>query len=241
MAVREVRMKMTKKIQINGVIIPNDYQEIYDYIGIDGSSPRKISGELTGTEDVIIEINSVGGDVWSGSAIYTMLKNYGAKVEVNIVGLAASAASVIAMAGDVVKMSPTGQMMLHNASGSPSGNKHDIKSALQQLESADEALLNAYKAKTGLPDETIAEIMDKTTWMSASSAKEQGFIDEIMFEEPSNLQMTASFTGLIAKDRIVDLKEMINKEKEETSHENEEVFLLAKTQLELLKIKSEEQ
>lgn len=227
---------MTKKIQIKGVIIPNDYQEIYDWLGMDGTSPRKVASGLKSNQDIVVEINSVGGDVWSGSEIYTLLKSHNAKVEVNIVGLAASAASFIAMAGDTVRMSPTGQMMLHNASTASVGNKHDFKSTLEQLESADEALLNAYKAKTGLSDNVINEIMDKTTWMSAKTAKEKGFVDEIMFEESEGLQMVASFASLIDKDKIEDLGKIMNKEAKESSRENEEDILLAQAKLDLSKI-----
>lgn len=229
-------MKM-KVINVSGVIIPNDYQDIYDWIGIEGTSPKKVSSNLLDGQDVLVNINSVGGDVWSGSEIYTMLKAHNGRVEVNITGLAASAASVIAMAGEVVRMSPPAQMMIHNASGNPSGNKHTIKSALQQLEMADEGLLNTYKLKTGLSDDEINEIMDATTWMSANTAKEKGFADEIMFAETTDLQITASFTGLLDKEKINELKSIMNLEKKLTAHENEAGFLLAKSQYDLLKLK----
>lgn len=225
-----------KTIDVRGVIIPNEYQDVYDWLGMDGTSPRKVSQLLTDGEDVLVNINSVGGDVWSGSEIYTMLKSHKGKVEINITGLAASAASVIAMAGDVVKMSPTAQFMAHNASTHAIGNKNDIKSTLNQLEEADKSILNAYKAKTGLSDEELAKMMDDTTWLSAESALEQGFIDEIMFVEDKSLQLTASTVGLIKPDKMQEFKDMMNKEAE-TAHKDEAVFLLAKSQFDLLNLK----
>lgn len=227
-----------KTIDVRGVIIPNEYQDVYDWLGMDGTSPRKVSQLLTDGEDVLVNINSVGGDVWSGSEIYTMLKSHKGKVEINITGLAASAASVIAMAGDVVKMSPTAQFMAHNASTHAIGNKNDIKSTLNQLEEADKSILNAYKAKTGLSDEELAKMMDDTTWLSAESALERGFVDEIMFVEDKTLQLTASTVGLIKPDKMQEFKDMMNKEAE-TAHTDEAVFLLAKSQFDLLNLKQE--
>lgn len=228
-----------KTIDVKGVIIPNDYQDVYDWLGMDATSPKKVSQELTGNEDVLIKINSVGGDVWSGSEIYTMIKSHKGKVEVNITGLAASAASVIAMSGDVVKMSPTAQLMAHNASTSVVGNKKDVKSTLNQLEEADKSILNAYKDKTGLPEEELAKIMDDTTWLSAYTALEKGFIDEIMFTEDKQMQIVASTTDLISSEKINEFKKIMNIEME-TAHEDEAVFLLAKSQFELLKLKKGE-
>lgn len=225
-----------KTIDVRGVIIPNNYQDVYDWLGMDGTSPRKVAQELTENEDVLVNINSVGGDVWSGSEIYTMLKSHKGKVEVNITGLAASAASVIAMSGDVVKMSPTAQLMAHNASTSVVGNKNDVKSTLNQLEEADKSILNAYKNKTGLPDEELAKIMDDTTWLSANTALEKGFIDEIMFAEDKQLQIVASTSGLFSSEKIDEFKKIMNNETE-TAHEDEAVFLLAKSQFNLLKLK----
>lgn len=227
-----------KTIDVRGVIIPNEYQDVYDWLGMDGTSPRKVSQSLTDGEDVLVNINSVGGDVWSGSEIYTMLKSHKGNVEVNITGLAASAASVIAMAGDVVKMSPTAQFMAHTASTHAIGNKNDIKSTLNQLEEADKSILNAYKAKTGLSDEELAKMMDDTTWLSAESALERGFIDEVMFVEDKSLQLTASTVGLIKPDKMQEFKDMMNKE-QQTAHEDEAVFLLAKSQFDLLNLKQE--
>lgn len=225
-----------KKIDVRGVIIPNDYQDVYDWLGMDGTSPRKVSQELQGNEDVLININSVGGDVWSGSEIYTMLRAHKGNVEVNITGLAASAATVIAMAGDVIKMSPTSQFMIHNASTKYSGNKNEIKRTLNQLEEADRSILNAYKAKTGASEEDLTTMMDNTTWLSAEKALEMKFIDGIMFEEDKSLQLIASTADLISSEKLNEFKEMMNKETM-TAHEDEAVFLLAKTQYDLLNLK----
>ncbi|EUJ41972.1 head maturation protease, ClpP-related [Brochothrix campestris] len=231
------------KIKISGVIIPNDYQELYDWLEIEGTSPRKVAEALesNANEDVDVEINSPGGDVWSGSAIYTMLKQHEKTVTVSIVGLAASAASVIAMAGDVVKMSPTAQFMCHNASGTLSGDKNDIESGLQKLKSADTAIKNAYIIKTGLSDVEVHEMMNKTTWLSANEAKEKGFVDQVMFEEKQDYAFTANYGNLpFSADKITELKSLMDKEKGAIANGGDASFLVAQSRLNLLKIRKEE-
>ena len=105
------------KINVKGAIVPNNEKWIYDLLDMDATSPNDIIDALPSTnEDVEIIINSGGGEVMSGSEIYTALKSYAGNVNVKVVGVAASAASVIAMAGDTIEMSPTAQMMIHNAS-----------------------------------------------------------------------------------------------------------------------------
>src|SRR5690554_4113412 len=116
------------KVKVKGTIVPNDVKEIYEWFGIDATSPDDVSNviEQLDGEAVEVEINSGGGDVYSGSEIYTSLKNYSGKVNVKITGIAASAASVIAMAGDLVQISPIAQIMIHNVSSVRSGDYRDM-------------------------------------------------------------------------------------------------------------------
>lgn len=152
----------------------------------DEVTPKAFREELkTVKGDITVYINSPGGDVFAGSQIYTALKEHKGKVTVKIDGLAASAASVIAMAGDTVVMAPTAYMMIHNPLTCVFGNKEDLKKASKVLDEVKEGLLNAYEDKTGLAREKISALMDAETWMSARSALELGFCDEVLDEEPA--------------------------------------------------------
>ena len=120
---------MPTKIKVKGTIIPNDLKWIYDWFEMDSTCPNDVSNILDGIngEEVEIEVNSGGGDVYSGSEIYTALKSYAGNKVVKVVGLAASAASIIAMAGDRILISPTAQIMIHNVSSSASGDYRNLE------------------------------------------------------------------------------------------------------------------
>ncbi|AJD92036.1 endopeptidase Clp [Jeotgalibacillus malaysiensis] len=181
-----------KKLKINGPIIPNDYQEIYDWFDMEATSPAKVSSFLDANsgKDIEISINSGGGDVHSGSDIYTAIREHDGNVTVKVTGIAASAASVIAMAGDRVLMSPTAEMMIHNASMIAWGDDRTMSHAADILSTTNKVVANAYILKTGKAQDDLLEMMKKETWMSAQEAKKQGFIDEVMFD--TNNQLIAS-------------------------------------------------
>ena len=137
----------------------------------------KINGNLT------VWLNSPGGDCFSASQIYTMLKNHKGKVTVKIDGIAASAASVVAMAGDETLIAPTGMLMIHNPMTFASGNKSDMEKAIAVLEEVKESIINAYVRKTGLSRNKISKLMDEETWMNAEKSLQLGFVDGILFDE----------------------------------------------------------
>lgn len=137
----------------------------------------KVSGNLT------VWLNSLGGDVFAASQIYTMLRDHKGKVTVKIDGLAASAASVVAMAGDRTLISPTGMIMCHNPATCAMGNKSDMEKAIELLEEVKESIINAYARKTGLSRNKISRLMDEETWMNAEKALQLGFVDDILFSE----------------------------------------------------------
>lgn len=187
------------KIRITGVIIPNDYKWIYDLFEIEATCPAdvsKILDTLSG-EDVEVDINSPGGDVYSGSDIYTALMEYGGKVITKIVGVAASAASVIAMAGRPAKISPTAQIMIHNVSERAYGDHRTFEHEAEVLKNYNISVANAYRLKTGLDQEKLLELMNaggsanRGTWLNAQQAKELGFVDEIMFDDGNRLTASA--------------------------------------------------
>lgn len=135
--------------------------------------------------DIEVYINSPGGDVIAGSMIYTMLKEHAGHVTVKIEGVAASAASVVAMAGDTVLMAPTAYMMIHNAATFAWGNKHDLQHEADVLSEIDKGIRNAYRQKTGLSERKLAEMMDEETWMSAPTAFVLGFSDGQLGDVPA--------------------------------------------------------
>lgn len=196
-----------KKIKVHGTIVTNDNKWIYDELDMDSTSPKDISDALADTnEDVIIEINSYGGYVNAGNQIYSDLKNYPGNVTVEVL-MAGSAASIIAMAGDKVKMAPVGRIMIHNVSVGVQGDYNDMDSASEVLKIANSAIANAYVEKSGISKEKALELMDKETWMDAELAMEYGFVDEVI-EYAGNspeLQLVANgLTNGIIPQNVID-------------------------------------
>ena len=172
-------------IDIKSDVVSNDVGEFYEWLGMSSTYPSKVQRAIANDEDdeITLNIASNGGDVFAASEIYTMLKDSGKTVTVNIQGLAASAASVIAMAGNTVRMSPTSQMMIHKALVSTVGNSDDLEHESGVLNSIDESIAAAYELKTGLSQTDILQMMSNETWMNAKVAVDKGFADEIMFNE----------------------------------------------------------
>lgn len=153
----------------------------------DDITPKKFKAELlSDSGDISVWLNSPGGDVFAASQIYTMLKEYAGKVSVRIDGLAASAASVIAMAGDEIIMSPVAMMMIHNPATVIFGEAADLQSGIKMLSEVKESIINAYEQKTNLPRNKISNMMDAETWFSAQKAVELGFVDKILYAPESN-------------------------------------------------------
>lgn len=150
----------------------------------DDITPKQFKSELTASEgDISVWINSPGGDVFAASQIYTMLKEYKGKVTVKIDGLAASAASVIAMAGSEILMSPVAMMMIHNPATVIFGEASDLQSGIDMLSEVKASIINAYEQKTGLGRTKISKMMDAETWFNAKKAVELGFADRVLYEE----------------------------------------------------------
>ena len=166
-----------------------------DDIWSDGVTPKMFRDDLNSEDgDVTVWINSPGGSVFAAAEIYTMLRVYKGVVTVRIASLAASAASVIAMAGDRVEMSPTALLMIHDPSTIAMGNARDMEKAISTLNEVKESIVNAYAAKTGLRRSEIAELMSNETWMNAQKAVELGFADEIIYEAKKEENQESSDT-----------------------------------------------
>ena len=148
----------------------------------DDVTPAAFKGELFSENGpVTIWINSPGGDCVAAAQIYNMLMDYPGDVTVKVDGIAASAASVIAMAGTRVLMSPVSTMMIHNPLTVAMGDSDEMRRAIQMLDEVKESIINAYEIKTGLSRTRLSHLMDAETWMNANKALELGFCDEIMF------------------------------------------------------------
>ena len=149
----------------------------------DEITPQMFRDELNAGEgDVTVWINSPGGNVFAAAEIYTMLKDYKGSITVKIDAIAASAASVVAMAGDTVQMSPVAMLMIHDPSTVAMGNTKDMEKAIEVLNEVKESIINAYASKSGLSHARIANLMSNETWMNAKKAVELGFADEVLFE-----------------------------------------------------------
>lgn len=150
----------------------------------DDITPAQFREELcAGDGPITVWINSPGGDCIAASQIYTMLMDYKDDVTVKIDGIAASAASVIAMAGTEVLMSPTAMMMIHNPATIAMGDHEDMQKAIEMLDEVKESIINAYEIKTGLSRAKLSHLMDAETWMNANKAVEMGFADGVLGDE----------------------------------------------------------
>ena len=161
-------------LRINGVIAEESWLD-------DEITPTLFASELNaGSGPVTIWLNSPGGDVVAAARIYNMLLDYPGKVTVNIDGIAASAASVIAMAASTVAISPVSMLMIHNPATLAMGDKTELSRALDMLESVKDSIINAYQLKTGLSRAKLSKLMDAETWMDATAAIDLGFANEIL-------------------------------------------------------------
>ncbi len=167
----------TRILTIDGVIAEESWFD-------DDVTPKLFREQLNaGTGDIVIYVNSPGGDCVAASQIYTMLIEYKGDVTVKIDGIAASAASVIAMAGTEVLMAPTSLLMVHNPLTVAIGDTEEMQKAIAMLDEVKESIITAYELKTGMSRAKLAHLMDAETWMNAQKAIELGFADGILTRE----------------------------------------------------------
>ena len=171
----------------------------------DEVTPKLFKDELAaGDGPISVWINSPGGDVFAAAQIYNMLMDYPNDVTVMIDGLAASAASVIAMAGTEVQMSPVAMMMIHNPATVAIGDSEEMKKAVKMLDKVKETIMDAYEIKTGLPRDKISKMMDAESWFNANKAVELGFVDKIMFSEVTNSSADDGETVMFSRQAVMN-------------------------------------
>lgn len=207
----------TRTLFLNGAIAEESW---YD----DDVTPKLFRDELmAGKGDIVVWINSPGGDCVAASQIYNMLMDYKGNVTVKIDGIAASAASVIAMAGTKVCMSPTALMMIHNPFTVAIGDSEEMKKAIDMLNEVKESIINAYELKTGLSRTKISHMMDAETWISANKALELGFADEVLFKNPANKVVEEEPDDDDEED-VVEIEEEETKEDDDDEKEKSASF-----------------
>lgn len=219
------------RIDIKGAIIPNDYAWIYDFLEWDYAAPKSVQTVIDNAngEQLDVYIDSGGGDIFAGSAIYSALRSYKGTVKIHVVGLAASAASVIACAGES-DIAPTAMVMVHNVSTETQGDYHDMDKSSETLKKANKAIAAAYVEKTGMSEDEALALMDAETWLPAAEAVEKGLIDKIA--DVQNVRLVASTVKLIPQSVMDKLKNLL-------TDRNEDELKLAKAKFEFLNLKGE--
>lgn len=201
--------------------------DIFDVIGSDffgdGFTAKRMSAALRSIgedKDVVVNVNSPGGDVFEAATIYNLLAQHKGNVTVNILGLAASAASVISMAGDKIKIAKNGFLMIHNAWSCVCGNKDDLREYANILEKFDQSILDTYTGRSSLDEKKIEKMMKEETWISADDAIEYGMADEIIDVKQGDKKDVEKQTKAQAKRTM----EMALAREGFTRKEREEIF-----------------
>lgn len=183
------------ELRIEGDIVDDGDVWIYEWFGEPATAPNAFRNELNEFkgQDLTVWISSYGGSVFAGASIYNALKEHKGKVTVKIDDKAMSAASVIAMAGDEILMSPTAVLMIHNPMTGGYGDMHDLRKVADVLDTVKESIMNAYVAKTGLSLEEISNMMDAETWLSANAAVGKGFADKVLYQDEAEQPSIQNF------------------------------------------------
>lgn len=227
-------------LYISGDIVSNDCEELYDFFGIECTVPKGFKEQLAecNGKPINIYIDSYGGDVIAASAIYTMISEYKGQKTVKISSIAASAASIIAMAGDKILMSPTAFLMIHDPSTAVRGNITEVKQTLDSLKVVKEAIINAYERKSNLSREKISSLMTNETWLDYNDAKEYGFCDGLI--ENSNSMFSKGFLNSLKERQICmynSIKPQKPPEKEPVKTISDEEKRRREREVEVLKLK----
>ena len=230
-------------IEIKGTIASNDDGWIYDYFGIENTTPKKVKDALkeANGEEVTIQVNSGGGDVFAGNEIYYLISGYKGNATVDITGFAASAATIVCCAGNRVRATPGAQYMIHNVSCSAYGDYNEMDHTSEILQNANKAISNIYRVKTGLSEKELLDLMNEETWMDATRAKELGFVDEIIGDNGLFNSRPLTIHNSVAKILSDEVKNKIRNtvKNPDMSDMADADFLMQKNKLNLMKLKGE--
>lgn len=213
-----------KTLNINGDIVSDELAWVYDWYEMPYFCPkmaRDVVESLEAGETLRVVINSPGGDVYAGQEVFSILYNirHINSVEIEVQSLAASAASVIAMAGKTVKMSPVAALMVHNCSAYASGDYRDMTHTAEVLRKINECLVQAYIQKTGMTQEDLLTMMDNETWLSANDCVKYGFADEIIKNDEPQLILNAAIGKLSITNAMIEAAKTAKEQKEKEKKE----------------------
>lgn len=236
-------VKSSVELRIEGDIVDDDDIWIYELFGESATAPNKFKNELHEFkgQDLTVWIDSYGGSVFAGAGIYNALKEHDGKITVKIDSKAMSAASVIAMAGDEVLMSPVALMMIHNPLTFGFGDMHELRKTADVLDEVKETIINAYTLKTGLSRDVISGMMDDETYMSATTAVKNNFADETLYQDESKfvdeVANNFNFNRLAivnnANESVKKAVQMFSEEKK-TKPDNNKIINELKMELDLI-------
>ena len=195
-------------VNIKGTVIASDEARVYDYFGIENANPKAVNNAIAKAngEKLDVYINSGGGDIFAGSEIYEALRSYNGDVMIHIVGLAASAASVIACARES-EIAPTAMMMVHNVSSYAEGDYRDMNHQAEVLEKANKIIAAAYVEKTGMAEAEALKMMDKETWLTAQDAVDKKLcncISKPQQNSTTTVQLAASYNSGLLPRNVID-------------------------------------
>ena len=193
-------------INIKGPIIPSGEVRIYDWLGIENANPKVVHDAIAKAngEKLDVYVNSGGGDIFAASEIYESLRSYKGDVLIHVVGLAASAASVVTCARES-EIAPTAMVMVHNVSSYAEGDYHDLKHESEVLEKANKIIAAAYVEKTGMAEAEALKMMDHETWLTAQDAVGKGLCNAISKpRQNSTIQLAASYNSGMLPKSVID-------------------------------------
>lgn len=192
-----------KTYRLAGPVVTNEEAVFYEMFETDCISAKAVHRMLTDSngDDVTFNLNSVGGSVFDGNEIYTMLKNYSGRVIVNITGLAASIASVIMLGADEINISKAAHVMIHKVSAfSVGGDSDSIQRTLNRVTASEKAIAELYASRTGIATDEILKMMFEETWFTADEAVEKGFADQVIAEQNiGSMGLVASYDETLAE------------------------------------------
>lgn len=231
-----------KNINIGGTIISNDDKWIYDWFGYESTCPADVANMLESAngDDVTFVVNSGGGDVFAGNEINYRISQYRGHTQADIVGIAASIATIICCGADKVRMAAGAQYMIHNVSGYAQGDYRDMDKSSEILINANRTISNTYRLKTGMSEKELLDLMDKETWMDATRAVELGFVDEIIGENgklsvPKMSIYNAGYANIIPDEVKEKLRNQIKNP--DSTNKTEPDFLIHKNKIKIQRMR----
>lgn len=220
------------RIDVKGLIVPSQDGWIYDWLGYENCTPEQVNSALAKAngDKVDVYVNSDGGDIFAGSEIYEALRTYSGECIIHVIGLAASAASVIACARKS-EIAPTGMLMVHNVSGRADGDYRAMDKSSEILQKANRTIAAAYTEKTGMSEADALEMMNKETWLTAQDAVERKLIDRV--SEP-HVQLTAQLSNsLLSPAAVEKLRNQLKRPPSESGETDKTIY---QAKLDLLKL-----